>query len=133
MKKIQNVPVWLRKLVWGQHNCTGLGVAGERHNRAVHLQKKSVINVIWLLLSVSDWSIIIIGPGGLLLLVPRPICCPCFSFRKWGCKSVKNQTWMWKILYFISHKKLNLLFSFTQSCTNYHLLWFITFCNWMNE
>jgi hypothetical protein len=33
--------------------------------------KKSVINMIQLQLSVSDWRIIMIGPGGLLLVVPH--------------------------------------------------------------
>ncbi len=33
--------------------------------------KKSVINMIWLLLSVSDWLIIVISPGGLLIVVPH--------------------------------------------------------------
>ncbi len=32
--------------------------------------KRSVINCTWLRLSVSDWSIIMTGPGGLLLVVP---------------------------------------------------------------
>jgi hypothetical protein len=42
-----------------------------RSNNAVHLQKKSVINTIWLVLSISDWLIMMIGPGGLLLVVPH--------------------------------------------------------------
>jgi hypothetical protein len=44
--------------------------------------EKSVINMISLVLSVFDWPIIMIGPGGLLLVVPPPIpiCCPSFSF-----------------------------------------------------
>jgi hypothetical protein len=42
-------------------------VAGEK----VHHVEKSVINKIWLVLSVSDWVIIMIGPGGLLLVVPQ--------------------------------------------------------------
>ncbi len=32
--------------------------------------KKSIINWTWLQLSISDWSMIKIGPGGLLLIVP---------------------------------------------------------------
>jgi hypothetical protein len=56
-------------------------VAGEWHSSAVHLRKKSVINMIRLLLSVSNWSIIMIGAGGLLLVVPPPICCPSCRFR----------------------------------------------------
>jgi hypothetical protein len=57
-------------------------VAGEWHSSsAVHLRKKSVINMIRLLLSVSNWSIIMIGAGGLLLLVvPPPILLPQLQF-----------------------------------------------------
>jgi hypothetical protein len=32
---------------------------------------KSVIKMMWLVLSVFDWPIIMIGPGGLLLVVPH--------------------------------------------------------------
>jgi hypothetical protein len=35
--------------------------------------KKSVINWTWLRLSISDWLIIMIGPGGLLLVLPTYI------------------------------------------------------------
>jgi hypothetical protein len=44
-----------------QHNCTS-AVAGKTSSNDVHL---SVI-----LLTVSDWPMKMIGPGGLLLLVP---------------------------------------------------------------
>jgi hypothetical protein len=37
----------------------------------VHLLEKSVINMIWLLSFVFDWPIIMIDPGGLLLVVPH--------------------------------------------------------------
>jgi hypothetical protein len=36
----------------------------------VHLLEKSVINMIWLLIPGFDWPNIMIGPGGLLLVVP---------------------------------------------------------------
>jgi hypothetical protein len=39
--------------------------------------EKSAINTISQLISVSDWSIIMIGSGGLLLVI---ICHPNFSF-----------------------------------------------------
>jgi hypothetical protein len=42
-----------------------LAVAGKRRNTVVHLQ-----NWTWHRLSISDWSIIMIGPGALLLVVP---------------------------------------------------------------
>jgi len=32
---------------------------------------ENVINMIWLLLPVSDWPILMIAPGGLLLVVPH--------------------------------------------------------------
>jgi hypothetical protein len=47
----------------------------------VNLQKR-VINKIWPLLTVSDWPIIMIGPGGFAISSPPPICCPSFSFMK---------------------------------------------------
>ncbi len=42
---------------------------GKRHSKAVHMPEKSVINMVWLLLLVSDWPIITVGPGGLPLVV----------------------------------------------------------------
>jgi hypothetical protein len=36
----------------------------------VHLLEESVINMIWIMLHDFDWSIIMIGPGDLLLVVP---------------------------------------------------------------
>ncbi len=44
---------------------------GERCRKAYHLREKSVINMIWLLLPVSDWPIIMISPSGWLLVVSR--------------------------------------------------------------
>jgi hypothetical protein len=41
MKKSQNMLVWLRKIVLTQHHFTiSLGVAGESHSNAEHLQKR---------------------------------------------------------------------------------------------
>jgi hypothetical protein len=45
-----------------------LARAGKRHNTVMHLQKR-VINWTWLRLSIYDWLIIMIGPGGLLSVV----------------------------------------------------------------
>jgi hypothetical protein len=39
MKKSQDMLVWLRKMVLGQHNCI-LAVAGKGHINAVHLQER---------------------------------------------------------------------------------------------
>jgi hypothetical protein len=57
-----------------------VAVAGKRLSSAMHLPKKSVINMIYLLLSVSDWPIIMIGPGGLLLVVPHLFVVPVSVF-----------------------------------------------------
>jgi hypothetical protein len=46
----------------------------------VHLLENTVINMISLLVPVFDWPIIMIGPGGLLLVVPTCFCSPDFSF-----------------------------------------------------
>jgi hypothetical protein len=54
-------------------------MAGEWRSNTVPAEK-SVLNMIQLMLSVSDWRIIMIGPDGLLLVVPSPICCRSLSF-----------------------------------------------------
>ncbi len=61
-----------------------LVVAGKRRNIAVHLQKR-VINWTWLRLSISDWSIIMIGRGGFLLVVPTNMEFQ-LQFYWWGCQ-----------------------------------------------
>jgi hypothetical protein len=52
--------VWLRKMVLARYNCI-----------CWH-----VINMIQLLLHISDWPIIMIRPGGLLLVVPHLFAVP---------------------------------------------------------
>jgi len=59
--------------------------AGKRQRKAVHLLEKSVINMIWLLVSGFDWAIRMIGPSGLLLVVPTYLQL-LFQFYGWGCK-----------------------------------------------
>jgi hypothetical protein len=59
--------------------------AGKKHRKAVHLLEKSVINMIWLLVSGFDWPIRMIGPSGLLLVVPTYLQL-LFQFYGWGCK-----------------------------------------------
>ncbi len=54
--------------------------AGKKHNKAVHLLEKSVINMIQLLLPVFDWPIIMFGPGGLLWVVPHLYAVCMFQF-----------------------------------------------------
>jgi hypothetical protein len=51
------------------------------YTKPYHLLEKSAINLICLLLPTSDWLIIMIGPGGLLLPSTfQPIDSPNFSF-----------------------------------------------------
>jgi len=49
------------------------------------------------MLSVSDWAIIMIDPGGLLLVVPDDLYALPVSVLWVSCKTINNQTWMWKI------------------------------------
>jgi hypothetical protein len=66
-------------------------VAGERGSNihsAPAAAEKSVINRIWLLLSSSDWSIILIGPGGLLLLVSPTYLLSQIQFYGWDWKKL---------------------------------------------
>jgi hypothetical protein len=49
---------------------------GKSHSKAMHPPQKSVINMIRLMLSVSDWPIIMIGPGGLQLAVSHQFAVP---------------------------------------------------------
>jgi len=60
--------------------------------------KKSVINWTWLRLSISDWSIIIIGPGGLLLVVPTYMQFQ-LQFYRWGCQKKNTAKLRHLILY----------------------------------
>jgi hypothetical protein len=41
MKKSENMPVWLRKMVLAQHNCTdAMPGKKKRHSNVVHLQRR---------------------------------------------------------------------------------------------
>jgi len=62
-------------MILAQHNCVG-GCGRYKAQQPCAPAKKSVINMIYLLLSVSDWPIIMIGPGGFLLIVPHPFPVP---------------------------------------------------------
>jgi proteasome assembly chaperone (PAC2) family protein len=52
--------------------------------------------MISLLLPVSDWLIIMIGSGGLLLVISHLFAVPVLVLMGWvlGEKKVNNQTWM---------------------------------------
>jgi hypothetical protein len=76
MKKSQNVLVWLRKMVLAE----SLGWLVKMRTNTVHVQKRVF------LISVSRWPIIMIGPGGLQLVIPPPICSSGFRFMGWGCQ-----------------------------------------------
>ncbi len=75
--------------------CTKLMHAGCRgwwkaqQSSAPPKKKKSVINWTWLRLSIFDWSIIMIGPGGLLLVVPTYLQFQ-LQFYWWGCQKKKQ-------------------------------------------
>ncbi len=66
------MPVSLRKIVLLSNNdivcrhCLQWTAQAQQHYKPA---KKSVLNMNLLLLSVSDWPIIMIGPGGSLLVV----------------------------------------------------------------
>ncbi len=85
MKKIQRLPVRLKKMVLAQQNCAGCR-AWYQVQQWCAPAKYSVLNMIYLLLSVSDWPITMIGPGGLLLVVTHlfavPVSVPCVGLQK---------------------------------------------------
>jgi hypothetical protein len=55
--------------------------------------------MIWLLLSISDWLIIMIGTGGFLVVVPHLFSVP-VSVLWMGLQNyLNNYTWMWKIFW----------------------------------
>jgi hypothetical protein len=80
MKKSENMPVWLRKMVLAQHNCTQMRCLVK--GTATLCTCRTGCNKYDLTgAHVSDWLIIMIGPGGLLLVPPEPNCCLSFSFK----------------------------------------------------
>jgi hypothetical protein len=83
------MPVWLRKLVFFSCIFAQFAEASKKRSKAVHPLEKSVINMIWLLILVFDWPIIMIRPGGLLLVVPTYLQ-SLFHFYWWGCKKVNS-------------------------------------------
>jgi hypothetical protein len=66
--------------------------AGKRHSKAQYLPEKSVVNTYQLCCSLFlIGQIIMIGPGGLLVVVSLPpICNPNFSFMHQVGKNLKN-------------------------------------------
>jgi hypothetical protein len=85
--------VWLKKIcVSAAHLLSSLLRLVKKRITVVHLLEKSVIkyDLSECLLPVFDWSIIMIGPGGLLLVVPTYLQSPAFSFMCGGCRKVNN-------------------------------------------
>jgi hypothetical protein len=91
------------KIRWRKSNIQYAGVAAQENQmvfllhicsvrwgwyKAVHMLEKSVINMIWLLLPVFDLPIMMIGPGGLLLVVPTYLQSS-FQFYWLGCQKNK--------------------------------------------
>jgi hypothetical protein len=68
--------------VFAPNLCSMLWLVKAQHSCAP--PKKSVINWTWLRLRISDWLIIMIGPGGLLLVVATYMQFP-LQFYWWGC------------------------------------------------
>ncbi len=84
--------------------------------------------MIWLLLSISDWSIMMIGPGGLLLVVPHLFAVPVLVL--WvglPNKKYTTKTWMWKNIVVQDH----ILSTFGDALGQYQLQKdsYMTWCN----
>jgi hypothetical protein len=89
------MPVWLRKMVFGlsQHNkCNSLPWL-----LVSRKQRCAPARTIWLLIAVSDWPIIMIRPGGLLLVVsPTQFAVPVSVLSgKYSWRNVKKNVPVW--------------------------------------
>jgi hypothetical protein len=82
-----------QKIAFPAPNLCSLPVASIWHNTVAQHNcappNESVINWTWLQLSISDWSIIMIGLGGLLLVVPTYM-----QFRLQNCSWDFNFIWL---------------------------------------
>ncbi len=79
------------KIVLARYNRTLCGGRYKAQQQRCAPAERSVINMICLLVSVSDSPIIMIGPGGLLLVVvPHFYLLSQFRFYGWGGKKVYN-------------------------------------------
>jgi hypothetical protein len=81
------MPVWVRRIVLAPHNLTVCRWLVQGPQPTCAPAQKSVINMIWLLLTHcfrSPRLIMMIGPSGLLLVVPpRPLAYLLFEFQFW--------------------------------------------------
>jgi hypothetical protein len=91
-----------------------VGEAGKWRNKAV--VKKSVINTISPLFPVSDWPIIMIRPGGLLLVVSH-LFAVSVSFVWVRLQEKVNKTWMREIFLQGSHSEHHWGSCSTTCCT----------------
>jgi hypothetical protein len=81
---------WFRSRIW--FFCTKFVQLARGWYKAQHSRaspKKSVINWTWLQLSISDWSIVMIRPGGLQLVVLTYMQFQS-QFYWWGCSKKKK-------------------------------------------
>jgi hypothetical protein len=90
------MPVWLRKIVLVQHNCSGCR-GWSKSSAAMCTCKKeyskyylTATQCFWLA-HHNDWS------RWCVISSPPAICRPRFNFRGGVAKEYINQTWMWKI------------------------------------
>jgi hypothetical protein len=99
MLKLLEVNTMMLGIIIARTHC---GAWWKLQQCCIHAEK-SVINMIWHLFSISDWSIIMIGPGGLLLVVPSPTysAIPISVLGGWGgvAKKIKR-TKLWCEKYF---------------------------------
>jgi hypothetical protein len=85
MKKSQNMWIWLKKMVLAQHNCT---ICSGWQNAQQCTCRKECDKYDLTAAGVSDWLIIMIGPGGLLLVVPD-LCAASFSVSWVGLQNLR--------------------------------------------
>jgi len=90
-RKVKNMPVWLRTIVLVQHFFT------------VWWAWQGSVKLIWLMLHVSDWSILMIGPCGLLLVVSHLFAVTILVLWMGLGKKKKNWTWMSELFFAGSH------------------------------
>jgi hypothetical protein len=71
MKKSENMPVWLRKMVLAQNNSTDAMPGKKAQQQTLCTCRKECNKYDLTAAHVSDWPIIMIRPGGSLLVTPR--------------------------------------------------------------
>jgi hypothetical protein len=64
--------------------------AGKRQSQGYHFPEKTVMNMIWLLFPISELPIVMIGPGGFLLVVAHLFAVLYFYLYGWDWKKIVN-------------------------------------------